>query len=273
MPRLRSIVSIAVVAASLVALSGAPSFAADDVHAAYNAVDNPYEPGMNKFRGVAMIGVQAGISIEGDGAATVWQTNYTGTIPVLKQTPAFGWDIVRGIAVLADQTGGYVLDGWGGLHPFAIDGNSLPAAVTGNEYRAGQDWARGVALLPDGSGGYVVDGNGDAHPFSIGSGATPPALTGLPHWDWDIARGIVLQLGGGYVLDGWGGLHPFAREGESAPDPVTDAPYWLGWDIARSASVAAARTPGVVLDAWGGVHNFTIPGPLCGASDVVSAAC
>jgi hypothetical protein len=272
MPRLRSLVSIAVVVSSLLVLGAAPALAADGVHASYNALDNPYEPGMDKFRGVAMIDVVAGISIEGDGAANVWQTNYTSTIPTLNHLPSFPWDIVRGVAVMPDRTGGYVLDGLGGLHPFGIDGNAPPATVTGNEYR-NEDWARGVAILQDGSGGYVVDGHGDAHPFSIGSGATPPELTGLPHWDWDIARGIVLQLGGGYVLDGWGGLHPFAKQGESAPDPVTDAPYWLGWDIARGASVVAGRTPGVVLDAWGGVHDFTMPGPLCISQDLVSAGC
>src|SRR5439155_12890199 len=34
-----------------------------------------------------------------------------------------GWDIARGVAVRLDGTGGLVLDGWGGLHPFALSGH------------------------------------------------------------------------------------------------------------------------------------------------------
>jgi len=28
------------------------------------------------------------------------------------------WDIARGIVLRSDDTGGYVLDGWEGIHPF-----------------------------------------------------------------------------------------------------------------------------------------------------------
>jgi hypothetical protein len=73
-----------------------------------------------------------------------------------------GWDIARGIAVLPDRSGGYILDGWGGIHPF---GAARP--VTGNPYWRGWDIARDIHLSPDLTGGWIADGWGAVHPFSI----------------------------------------------------------------------------------------------------------
>ncbi|HEY0408682.1 MAG TPA: hypothetical protein VGE42_00285, partial [Candidatus Dormibacteraeota bacterium] len=64
--------------------------------------------------------------------------------------------------------GGYVLDGWGGVHPF---GAAPPLATT--TYWRGWDIARGLAVLPGGGGGYVVDGWGGFHPI----GTAPPVDT------------------------------------------------------------------------------------------------
>src|SRR5262249_39111295 len=40
-----------------------------------------------------------------------------------------GWDIARSLAVLTDGSGGYTMDGYGGLHPFGINGAPPPPAV------------------------------------------------------------------------------------------------------------------------------------------------
>jgi hypothetical protein len=139
--------------------------------------------------------------------------------------------------------GGYVLDGWGGLHGFASAGPA-PPATAGGPYWAGWSIARGVALLPSGSGGYVLDAYGGLHPFAVGSGPAPPAALGGSYWNgWDIARGVtILNDGtGGYVIDGYGGLHPFAVGAGPMPPPVQSPSYWLGWDIVHDAGRLRAR--------------------------------
>jgi hypothetical protein len=162
--------------------------------------------------------------------------------PVTAQWP--GWPIVRGVAVARGGLGGYVLDGFGGIHPFGGE----PALDAGT-YWPGWDIARGIVLRADGHSGYVLDGWGGIHAFG---GA--PAVTATGYWrGWDIARGIALAPDGqsGYVLDGFGGVHPFGSE------PALDAgTYWPGWDIARGIALDASGHGGYVLDGWGGVHGF-----------------
>jgi hypothetical protein len=86
-----------------------------------------------------------------------------------------GWMIARDIAVLPSGTGGYVLEGYGGLHPFGVASNGLPPGATGSAYWSGWDIARAVAMLPSGTGGYVLDGYGGLHPFTVGGNPMPPA--------------------------------------------------------------------------------------------------
>ncbi len=101
-----------------------------------------------------------------------------------------GWDIARDI-VLAPGNGnhsGYVLDGWGGLHPFhpTTDGSAMPAAIS-SSYWSGWDIARGVWLLPgSATAGYTMDGWGGLHQFG---GA--PAVVSQSYWSGrDIARSV-----------------------------------------------------------------------------------
>ena len=139
--------------------------------------------------------------------------------------------------------GGYVLDAFGGLHPYG----GAPVLAT-TAYWQGWSIARGVALRADGAGGYVLDGFGGLHPF----GDAPP-ISGSIYWqNWDIARGVVLRSDGvsGYVLDGFGGIHAFG----GAPDVQASA-YWPNWDIARGI-VLTDDGGGYVLDGFGGLHPF-----------------
>lgn len=152
---------------------------------------------------------------------------------------------------------GYVLDGWGGLHPFA---GSAPLAMS--DYWLGWDIARGVVMRPsDRLGGFVLDGYGGIHRFG-----NAPAVATPAYWSgWDIARAISIDPcdasgNSGYVLDGWGGVHSFG----GAPPMATQNAYWHGWDIARALAFApcvGGVRRGYVLDGWGGIHGISSAGP------------
>jgi VCBS repeat-containing protein len=71
-----------------------------------------------------------------------------------------GWDIARGVALLPGGSGGFVVDGFGGIHAF---GHARVLTTTG--YWRGWDIARGIAI--DGHGrGVVVDAWGGMHAFT-----------------------------------------------------------------------------------------------------------
>jgi len=101
-----------------------------------------------------------------------------------------GWSIARDIVLVPGDGNhsGYVLDGWGGLHPFhaTADGSTMPASIS-SAYWSGWDIARGVWLLPgSATAGYTLDGWGGLHPFG---GA--PTIANSPYWPyWDIAKTI-----------------------------------------------------------------------------------
>ena len=165
---------------------------------------------------------------------------------------------------------GYVLDGWGGVHPFG----GAPQ-MYGASYFPGQDVARGLALQPSRSGGYVLDDWGGVHPFG-----SAPLVYGASYWPGaDVARAIALDPcdpsgTSGYVLDDWGGVHPFG----GAP-AVSGGAYWPGTDIARALTMVclSGQPAGYVLDGWGGLHPVG-PAPFVyGASywpgqDIVTGA-
>jgi hypothetical protein len=169
------------------------------------------------------------------------------------------WDIARGVALLPDESGGYVLDGFGGLHTFASTGSAPQPVVTGPYW--GWDIARGVALLPNGTGGYVVDGHGGIHRFRVKGPNLPPPVTGTGWWPGqDIVRGItLLPNGNGYVLDAYGGMHPFAVTGSGPMPPAVTGPYWLGYDIARGVE-ATGPHGGYVVDGFGVTHPWATAG-------------
>jgi spore germination protein YaaH len=99
-----------------------------------------------------------------------------------------GWDIARGVVLLPGSTytsyRGYVLDGWGGIHPF---GGAPP--VNGGPYWSGWDIARGIVMLPgSSSAGYVIDGYAGVHPFG---GA--PNVSSLQYGLTSTTRGFALH--------------------------------------------------------------------------------
>ena len=95
----------------------------------------------------------------------------------------YGWDIANGLALDPDGPGGYVLDGWGGLHPF---GGAPRSSST--IYWYGWDIARGVALIKGaGTAGYVFDGFGGVSPFG---GA--PSVPTTRYWGFDAGRAFAI---------------------------------------------------------------------------------
>ncbi len=194
-----------------------------------------YWRGWDIARGIAELpDGSGGVTLDGWGGVHPFATGGSPVPPVPAITGYWqGCDIARGVVLApwatASSPAGYVLDGWGGIHPFG----GAPA-VGGNAYWPGWDIARGIVLLPDSTptsvGGYTLDGWGGIHPFG---GA--PTVGAYAYWQgWDIARAMVMWTGagtgapGGWTLDGWGGVHSFG----SAP-AVSAGGYWSGWDIAR----------------------------------------
>jgi hypothetical protein len=174
-----------------------------------------------------------------------------------------GWSIARTARALpgvsAPQSG-FVLDGFGGLHPY---GSPVIKETSGS---GGHYWgwniARDFAFMPDGTGGFVLDGFGGLHPFKVNGSTTPLAASGYPYYGWDIARKVVIfpDGTGGYTLDGWGGVHPFSINGAPlvSTASIASTSYWPNWDIARDIVLVPGNGnhSGYVLDGYGGLHPF-----------------
>jgi hypothetical protein len=143
------------------------------------------------------------------------------------------FDIAKRLALLSDGTGGYVLDGYGGLHPFATGSNPVPPAITNAPYWNGWNIVHDLALNPGSTAanvaGVTLDGWGGVHPFGGAVSASASAV-----WrGWDIARAVRLSPSStpgqvqGWVMDGWGGMHPFG-----GAQRIYSYSYWPGQDIA-----------------------------------------
>jgi hypothetical protein len=166
-----------------------------------------------------------------------------------------GWDIANAVATFCvtvtvggapqPHAEGCVLDGYGGLHPWA-DSSAVPLpACNDSGYWPGQDIATKITVIPGTDEGYVMDVYGGVHPCN---GAPYDSVSA--YWPgWNIARGIVATANGGYVVDAYGGIHPF---GNAPWFPV--AAYWPGWDIVRGIAVAYGGAGIYTLDGYGGVH-------------------
>ena len=140
------------------------------------------------------------------------------------------------------HTSGYVMDGFGGLHPFGTSGvpADMPAALPDSTHAYWPNWAIARDVVTgSGGGGYVLDGFGGIHPFG---GRSQPQWAG--YWpNWDIARAITLDPtdatgGRGWMVDGFGGIHPWGSWSPLAAGQ-TDFPHYLpNQDVFRSISAA-----------------------------------
>lgn len=148
-----------------------------------------------------------------------------------------GWDIARSAVVLPDGSGGWTLDGSGGIHNW---GAAPPIGAPA--YWSGRDIARALVVLPDRRSGYVLDGFGGLHAF----GPAAPAFTAPTQWGgWDIARGLAVTTDasgvatGGWVLDGWGATHAFG----SVPAVADPARVRPGHDVWRQLHLSLDGRP------------------------------
>ena len=176
-----------------------------------------------------------------------------------------GWNIARSGRAWPGATApqsGFVLDGWGGLHPYGAPGLA-ETSDSATHYWKGWDIARDFAFLPDGTGGFVLDGFGGLHPFRVNGATGALAAVGNTYWPGhDYARKVVIFADGtgGYVLDYAGGLHPFGINGPSpvSPQGMQITGYWPNLKIVRDVVLIAGDSghAGYVLDAYGGMHPF-----------------
>ena len=175
-------------------------------------------------------------------------------MPAVPDTTGYwpGWSIANDFVAFCITVGGVqhaagcVLDGFGGLHPWA-DSSAVIGDVScnGTGYWPGWDIATKIAVIPGTDQGYVMDGFGGLHPFD---GA--PYYNPSGYWPgWEIAAGVVATASGGYTVDGFGGIHPFG----SAP-AISPSGYWPGVDIVRGIAAASGGTGVYTLDAYGEVH-------------------
>jgi hypothetical protein len=164
------------------------------------AVGNSYWPGWDIARKVVIfadgtggftLDAWGGLHPFGVNAATT--VTYSATYQTGHYWP--GWKIARDVALVPGFGGhaGYVLDGWGGLHPFDVTtdaGAALPPSITNNAYWPGWDIARGLWIVPGSSSdGYTLDGWGGPHGFG-----NAPAIQSFTYWPgWDIAKTIFGQ--------------------------------------------------------------------------------
>jgi SpoIID/LytB domain protein len=151
---------------------------------------------------------------------------------------------------------GYVLDGYGGMHP--VGGAPPPTAY--GLYQPGWDIARDLAVRADGTSGYVLDGFGAVYAFG-GAPPVDPALITY-YQAADLARRLVLRADGasGYVLTVSGGVHSF-----------NGAPPIGGATLPNGVSAV-----GLILAAGGGrgyvVGSDGNPYPVGGAEAISTAA-
>ena len=101
--------------------------------------------GLDRARGVALMPDGGGYVVDAVGAIRA----FGGAPAANAGGPSWpGQDIARGIALAPDGSGGWILDAFGGLHPFGTGGDDPPVASVGGASWPGFAIARGVGALP-----------------------------------------------------------------------------------------------------------------------------
>lgn len=160
----------------------------------------PYFAGQDVAKKITLLADgSGGYVLDAYGGIHPWST--TGkAMPVAMAQYGYwsGFNIARDIWLAPSSSGdsvsGYVLDGYGGMHPFWSAAAAAPPAMAQYGYWNGNDIARSFFFLP---------------------AATPSTAAG-------------------YTLDGFGGIHPFAVPGQSLPPAIGQHAAWPGQDVARA---------------------------------------
>jgi hypothetical protein len=217
-----------------------------------------YWPGWTIARSIQMDPCDTAVQYSGwvmDGFGGLHPFAAAGTpMPAAPYTTGYwpGWTIANDFTAFCINVGGVahaagcVLDGFGGLHPWA-DSSAVIGDVScnGTGYWPGWDIATKITVIPGQDYGYVMDGFGGLHPFNGASTVNPSG-----YWPgWTIARAVVATANGGYTVDAYGGIHPFGAAPAIAPSG-----YWPGQDVARGIAMASGGTGAYTLDVYGMVH-------------------
>ncbi|HVH63909.1 MAG TPA: hypothetical protein VNA65_09930, partial [Candidatus Dormibacteraeota bacterium] len=161
----------------------------------------PYFPGNDVAKKITLLpDASGGYVLDAYGGLHPWSV--TGK-PLPAQIAEYGYWYGQNIArdmwldpnASATSASGYVLDAFGGFHPFWTAGAAAPATVTTYGYWYGRDIARGMWLpstaTPSTATGYVLDGYGGIHPFSVSGQPLPPAIVSYGYWPGrDIAKSL-----------------------------------------------------------------------------------
>jgi hypothetical protein len=230
----------------------------------------PYRPGRDVFRDMELTGPSSGYVLEANG-----HVNPFGGAPGVVVQPTFSFRIARSLEIWYSGGGsfsGYVLSGYGSLHPWATAGAPLPPGLEISPWWPGWDIARDFEFTQQYDGtskaaGFILSGYGSLHRFASSGAVVPQAIDDGPYWpNFDIARDLELSTDGpgqaaGLILSGWGSLHAWSTTGLESPATPTDGPWWPGWDIARDFAWEEGVF-GWVLSGWGSTHGFNGATPL-----------
>ena len=160
----------------------------------------PYFPGLDVAKKIMLLpDASGGYVLDAYGGLHPWSvTGHTLPVPMAEYGYWYGQNIARDIWLApgssASSGSGYVLDAYGGFHPFWSAGATGPPAMAQYGYWFGRDIARGMWFIP---------------------GSTASTATG-------------------YTLDAYGGIHPFDAPGQALPAPISQYAYWPGQDIAKA---------------------------------------
>jgi uncharacterized protein YvpB len=183
----------------------------------------PQWPGWNIARALALLpGGGGGWTLDGYGGVHNWGSAPPVDAPMYSsdsnaRAPAYWhlWDIARALVILPDHVSGYVLDGYGGLHPFGPNATGFGQPV----YWQNWDIARGLDISVDGNGvatgGVILDGYGGLHTF----GAYPTNLANPYHHGRDAYRSIHTTGGIIYTVARYGLVTGVSAGGAAAIDP------------------------------------------------------
>ncbi len=150
-----------------------------------NVTLSDYWPGQDAAKGIAVFpDGSGGLVLDAYGGIHPFATG-TNPMPAAPVTSAIwpGWNIARAIVLNPNSTAsaysGYVLDGFGGIHPFVSKGLSMPSMPQISGYWPGWDVAKAIVNLPGTPGaGYVVTYDGYFHPYG---GAPMVGMPGMPN--------------------------------------------------------------------------------------------
>jgi len=178
---------------------GIHPFALGAGHLPAAAGQYPYFPGRDLAKKITLLADgSGGYVLDAYGGLHPWSVSGHGLpSPMAEYGYWGGLDIARDVWLApgssATAASGYVLDGYGGVHPFWSPKATPPSAIAQYGYWTGRDVARSLWFLPGATAstgtGYTLDGFGGIHPFAVGGQALPPAIGQYAYWPGrDVAR-------------------------------------------------------------------------------------